>query len=218
MSMKHNLSSYCIRIVDDDESLLKAMSQALRLDGWQVRTYTSAEIFLEKDNPALPGCLVIDEQMPGISGTELQERLQEIGNTLPIIFLTAFANVDLTIHAFRKGACDFFTKPVDPEELEAALIKAVEHDEAVREELQQRMPSARFALLSDREQSIAPLVAHGLTSTVIGQRLGISPRTVERYRASLLRKLEASSPAELRTFLQMLEEESALSSTKSTRS
>lgn len=208
--MRFKPSCYCIRIVDDDEALLKAMSRTLCLAGWQVRTYASAEMFLQSDDPSMPGCLVLDVQMPGMSGTKLQAKLNEDGVFLPIIFLTAFANVNLTIHAFRQGACDFLTKPVDPDELEAALIKAVERDEAIRSELLQHAPSVRFGQLTAREQEIAPLVAQRLTSAVIGERLGISPRTVERHRASIQRKLDASTAEELQAFLDALLEERSI--------
>ena len=200
--MKLDRSAYRIRIVDDDAGLLKSIRFGLQVDGWQVATYDSAEAFLEEETFEAPGCLILDVQMPGMTGPQLQRVLEENGVALPVVFLTAHADVPLTIEAFRHGACDFLLKPVDPDELTAALLKAIRQDEERLEAIARLTPRRRIATLTERELQIARLVAQGLPSSVIGERLGRSRRTMERHRANLMKKLGASSPREVAALLR----------------
>ena len=197
-------SRYLIRIVDDDEGLLKSIGFSLRIDGWQVKTYLSACDFLEEETFEKPGCVILDVQMPEMTGPQLHEELIETGCSLPVIFLTAHASVNLTIQAFRRGACDFLLKPVDPEELHATILKAIEQDEKQRELSRQNSPKIRFDTLTDREKQISKLIALGLPSSTIGTRLGRSRRTIERHRANILKKLGLHTPEELSDFLRQL--------------
>ena len=195
---------YLIRIVDDDKGLLRGMSFSLRIDGWQVKSYQSARAFLEEETFETPGCVILDVQMPEMTGPQLHEELIETGCSLPIIFLTAHASVDLTIQAFRRGACDFLLKPVNPDELAATILKAIERDEQQRAQARQNSPQMRFDTLTDREKQISKLIAIGLPSSVIGTRLARSRRTIERHRANILKKLGLHTPEELSDFLRQL--------------
>ncbi len=133
--------------------------------------------------------------------------LEEMGAGMPVIFLTAYASVDLTIGAFRRGACDFLTKPVDPAQLSQALEKAAAAEERRRLVRMKESPEGRYALLTEREKELAPLVAQALTSAAIGERLSRSPRTIERHRAEIFKKLGLRTPAELKSFLARLADE-----------
>ena len=200
--MKHERADYRIRVVDDDEGLLKSIRFGLQVDGWQVATFASAQAFLDEENFSVPGCLILDVQMPGMNGPQLQRLLEENGIALPVIFLTAHASVPLTIEAFRHGACDFLLKPVDPDELEATILKAIWIDEERETSIVKLSPAARLATLTERELQIARLVAQGLPSSVIGERLGRSRRTMERHRANLMKKLGVHTPQEVAALLR----------------
>lgn len=177
-----------IRIVDDDIDLLEALSYMLASEGFQTRTYSQAQAFLENDLPLDPGCVILDFRMPDINGIELQKKLVENGYLHPIIFLTAHADVDMVISAFRRGADDLLKKPVDPKQLIEAVKRALTHD---KELTQQKVATQDCAvMLTERETQISNLVGLGLTNTQIAERLGLSRRTIEVHRANIARKLK----------------------------
>ncbi len=183
-----------VRIVDDDEELLKSTSFLLKMSGFDVLTYTSALAFLEKDDAARPGCIVLDQRMPGMTGTELQEALIVRGLYLPIIFLSAHGDIPMAMRAVKKGAYDFLVKPADPhvliETVRGAVTKSLEAvetsqaDEATRE---------RVAQLTEREMSVAKLVAQGLLNKQIADRLNLSIATVKMHRGNVTKKLNCRS-------------------------
>ena len=193
-----------IRVVDDDEALLKAIKFSLELDGFSVATYGSAEAFLENDDLERSGCIILDYQMPGLNGIEVQRLLSEQEIILPIIFLTAHADVNMVIGAFKGGAFDFLRKPVVPELLTQAIEKAVEENEQTLEKLRESAPEKRYEHLSEQQKQVAKLIARNLTSSVIGERLGKSRRTIERHRANVLHLLGVSTPLELKDFLMAI--------------
>ena len=180
-----------VRIVDDDDSLRDALRFVLETEGWRVADYRSANDFFRGDAPSVPGCVVMDVRMPGLTGIEAQAVMNERGFSLPVIFLTGHGDIDMAVMALHEGAADFIQKPVDNERLLAVIASTA------FESL-----SGAGAVLTNRERDIARLVAEGLTNRLIGERLSIAVRTVEVHRASALRKLGVRTPEEVRVVLE----------------
>lgn len=192
-----------IRIVDDDESLRHALRFMLETEGWRVADYGLAMDFLRVDAPSVPGCVLLDVRMPGLTGIEAQSLMNDRGMTLPIIFLTGHGDVDMAVMALHEGAVDFIQKPVDNERL-LAVIASSAYESMVssgglpdRDTVQKRLES-----LTNRERDIAELVAQGLTNRLIAERLSIAVRTVEVHRASMLRKLGVKTSDEVAEMLR----------------
>lgn len=189
-------------VVDDDADVLEAIAFLLHGVGLEVETYASAKEFLEVYDPLRPGCLVLDVRMPGMSGLELQERLEALGSTLPIIFLSAHGDVPIAVHAIKAGAVDFLEKPFRDQELIDKIQQAIEANARLREGLAERNRiAARIDSLTPREREVMELVVQGKTNKAIGSELGLSQRTVEIHRARVMRKMQADSLPEL---VQML--------------
>ncbi len=189
-----------VRVVDDDAAYGDAMRFMLESRGWRVRSFCSAGEFLAEDQPSVPGCLILDVHMPGMSGLELQVRLKETHPAIPVIFLTGYGDVDMAVHTMHEGAADFFQKPVRPERLFAAVEKAARASATLLQPLQVMTPVQAQRLLSqltNREQQIVSLSALSLSSRAIGARLGISERTVESHKASACKKLQLHAVAEV---------------------
>ena len=191
-----------IRIVDDDESLRHALRFMLETEGWRVADYGLAMDFLRADAPSVPGCVLLDVRMPGLTGIEAQSLMNDRGMTLPIIFLTGHGDVDMAVMALHEGAVDFIQKPVDNERL-LAVIASSAYESMVssgglpdRDTVQKRLES-----LTNRERDIAELV-EGLTNRLIAERLSIAVRTVEVHRASMLRKLGVKTSDEVAEMLR----------------
>lgn len=196
-----------IRIVDDDVVLADALAFMLRCEGWTVRTYPDAHAFLTEDMPSVAGVLILDQQMPGMTGAQLQFELERRGNEIPIIFLTAHGDVDLAVQTLRRGAYHFLQKPVDAEALMRATAEAVEKDLRRRGCIPDvKVAGEKIAALTDREREVAALLAQGLLNKQIAERLGLSVRTVEVYRAAAYRKLGVKNVAELARLFQALQE------------
>lgn len=192
-----------VRIVDDDAELLDALGFMLSCEGWCVKTYPDARSFLTQDMPSVPGVLILDQQMPGMQGAELQAELDRRGYGLPIIFLTAHGSVDLAVRVLRSGAFHFLQKPVDVEALMRATAETVEKDLRRRGRIPDRAAAAeKLSALTAREDEVAKLLAEGLLNKQIAERLGLSVRTVEVYRAAAYRKLDVKSAAELARLYQ----------------
>ena len=183
-----------VRIVDDDAEQLKSLAFLLRMGGFEVMTYQSAQAFLEMDDPRKPGCLLLDHRMPGMTGMELQAELVERGSLLPVIFLSAHGDIPMAMQAVHRGAMDFLVKPAAPDVLIAAVEKAVKKSfEDLAADAGQADLAEKAATLTDRELEVARLVAQGLLNKQIGDRLGISLPTVKLHRGNAAKKLGVRS-------------------------
>lgn len=191
-----------IRIVDDDEGFGDAIRFMLKTDGWLVSYYSETGTFLKKDDPDVPGCIILDYQMPLVNGLEFQYILAHKGYRQPIIFLTAHADVDMAISAFRSGAADILKKPVSSEILLEAVERAVESDFAFRQKDFRIVRYQEFYdALTQREKQILNSVNAGLMNYQIAQRLGLSERTVETHRANAYKKVGVKDLQQLKEFL-----------------
>lgn len=179
-----------VRIVDDDAGVRESYKFLIESDSWLVKTYCSAEDFLEHDNPTVPGCVVLDVRMPGLTGLELQNRLNEFVHKIPVIFISAHADIEMVVKAMQNGALDFLPKPIKDESLLLAIEKAVRLDHMRREkENEKSQVNQNWSSLSPREQETALLIAEGLLNKQIADRLGITERTVQVHRANVFSKL-----------------------------
>lgn len=196
-----------IYLVDDDPSFLRALSRRLRAADYQVETFDSAEEFLSRRRSDATGCAVLDLQMSGPSGLELQEALAQAEEPLPVIFLTAHGDVSSSVRAMKGGAVDFLTKPVQGDELIEAVERALTRGAAERQtRLQKREWRARYESLTPRECEVFALVVGGRPNKQIADVLGISERTVKEHRGRVMHKMGVQSPAELGRSVEWLRE------------
>ena len=190
-----------VRIVDDNETLRASLEFMLTCEGYEVAAFPTADAFLAGDTPSRDGCVVLDVQMPGRTGIELFDELRRRNYAVPIIFLTAHADVDMAVYTMREGACDFHQKPVNPETFLPAVARAIERSRAAKLGMKDIDDEIRrLRTLSEREAQILRLVSQGGVNRVIAERLAISQRTVEHYRAQAIGKLGLRSAAELAGF------------------
>ena len=185
-----NSSMRLIRVVDDDAGLREALAFVLEGEGYVIRAYESAEDFLAEDDLRVPGALILDVKMTGMTGLKLQETLRLRGATLPIIFLSAHGTIEMAVDVMQKGAVTFLSKPVGTDKLLEALDRALAAAPVFGEE---KVPLQRGRLpvsLPAREREVVRLVAAGLTNRAIAERLGLAKRTVEFFRAGAMRKLD----------------------------
>ena len=188
-----------VYIVDDDASLRTATGRLLEKIGYRVVSYASAEQFLEqRPHEDEPGCILLDVRMPGLSGPALQSHLLEIGSTLPILFLTGYADVSATVKAIKAGADDFLIKPVQSDELLGAIGRALAHYQmALEAKRELAVLRARFATLSPRERQIFERVVLGKINKQVARELGLAERTIKAYRHKVMEKMKARNLAEL---------------------
>jgi len=187
-----------VRIIDDDASFLRAVARMLRGSGFTVKTFSSAAEFLAQPEPDLPGCLLVDLQMPGLSGLDLQDTLSKSGRSLPLIFLSGHGDVPTSVKAMRGGAEDFLTKLAPKSDLIEAVKRAIARDAVQRKErARQKTLSAPFATLTAREMEVLQYVVQGRLNKQIAAELGIHERTVKLHRTSITTKLGVQSTAEL---------------------
>jgi two-component system, LuxR family, response regulator FixJ len=185
-------------VVDDDTAVRKGLAFSLRAAGYMVEAFPSALAFLEDHDPARGGCLLLDVQMPGMTGVELQQQLNVRGWRIPVIFITGHGTVSLAVAAIKAGAFDFIEKPLREEALLECIDRALNWNDAVHEErLERAQLQARAALLTEREREVLDLVAAGEPNKLIARHLGISFRTVELHRAHIIEKLQAHSLSDL---------------------
>ena len=187
-----------VHVVDDDEAVRQSLSFLFRTAKMQVQTYESAAAFLERLPKLQPGCLITDVRMPGMSGIELLHRLQELDVKMPVIVITGHGDVPLAVEAMKGGALDFLEKPFDDDDLIAAVRSALNAQSTDLEghALRARI-NEKLVLLTNRERQVLEGLVAGHPNKTIAYDLGISPRTVEIYRANVMTKMEATSLSDL---------------------
>jgi RNA polymerase sigma factor (sigma-70 family) len=188
-----------VYVVDDDTSFRTAIERRLRIAGYEVETYSSAQLLLDRVPAAEgPGCILLDVQMPGLSGLELQGRLIELGSILPIVFVTGHADIPTTVRAIKAGAEDFLTKPASSEQLIAAIERALARYESARSQ-RSKLDTilALLATLTPRERQVFDLIVRGRINKQIAKELGMTERTVKAHRHEVMEKMRVHSLAEL---------------------
>jgi len=191
-------------VVDDDVSVRESLELLLRSAGWQPETFASAQEFLSRPRPTVPCCLVLDVALPGLNGLELQKQLADRIDT-PIIFITGYGNVPVTVQAMKAGAVEFLTKPFRDTVLLDAISSAIERSRAVlRQESEMQLLRTCYASLTTREREVMALVASGLLNKQVGGQLGISEITVKAHRGQMMRKMKADSLPALVTMASKL--------------
>jgi FixJ family two-component response regulator len=184
--------------VDDDASVLRGIERLLRSAGYVAQTFQSAEAFLDTYEDDAAGCVILDLSMPGLDGLQVQQRLVEKDGVLPIIFLTGRGDIPASVQAMKNGAADFLTKPVDDEELLAAVRQAVRRCEMLRQERRERAEiEARLATLTGREREVLGYVIAGKLNKQIAASLGTVEQTVKVHRARIMQKMNAPTLAAL---------------------
>jgi FixJ family two-component response regulator len=185
-------------VVDDDVSVRESLELLIRHAGWQPQTFASAQAFLDHPRALSPSCLILDVRIPGLDGLELQKRIAADRVDMPIIFITGYGDVPMTVQAMKAGAVEFLTKPFSDEILLAAIRNALHRSEvALSLEVEAQVLRDRHAALSPRELEVMALVVSGLLNKQVGAELGISEITVKAHRGQVMRKMKADSFAEL---------------------
>jgi FixJ family two-component response regulator len=192
-------------VVDDDISVRESLELLIRCEGWEPETFASAEEFLSRPRVLAPSCLVLDVTLPDLSGLDLQKRVAVDRIDMPIIFITGYGDVPMTVQAMKAGAVEFLTKPFGDDVLLSAIRNAIERSyAALRHEAEIRALRDRYASLSRREREVMALVVSGLLNKQAGGELGISEITVKAHRGKVMRKMKAGSLADLVTMAARL--------------
>jgi FixJ family two-component response regulator len=188
-----------VHIVDDDARFATAMERRLKHAGYEVAVYSSAQEVLDRlPGDSIPSCLLLDVRIPGLSGPELQARLNEIGSTLPIIFISGYTDIPVTVRALKAGAQDFLTKPVSSDDLFPAIERAFARHQTSREQRTKLdVVRSRIRTLTPRERQVFQLIIGGKTNKRIGILLGATERTIKAHRQRVMVKMQVRTLAEL---------------------
>jgi FixJ family two-component response regulator len=185
-------------VIDDDGDVRASIQRLLKTVGLRGEAFANAKDFLQWNMPEGPSCLILDIRLPGVSGLEVQRNLIDAGLSIPIIFISAHADVDMAVRAMKLGAVEFLTKPFRPQELVDAVQQALQRDEGIQQErrdiseLQQR-----YKTLTAREREVMALFVSGMPTKQIASKLGLSEVTAAVHRGHVMQKMQAGSPAEL---------------------
>jgi FixJ family two-component response regulator len=185
-------------VVDDDAPMRESLKNLIRSVGLRVELFASAQEFLLSKRPDLPGCLVLDVRMPGLSGLDLQKRTGDAGIEIPIVFITGHGDIPMSVRAMKAGAVEFLTKPFRDQDLLDAIQQALERDRKARDQRAAlKELRSRFASLTSREREVMKRVVAGLLNKQIGAELGTSEATVKIHRHQVMEKMGARSLPEL---------------------
>jgi FixJ family two-component response regulator len=191
-------SDAIIAVVDDDASAREGLQSLIRSAGWRVETFLSAQEFLGRRGAEAPSCLILDLQLPGLSGLDLQKQMAEIGLEIPIVFLTGHGDIPASVQAMKAGAVEFLTKPLDEQKLVDAIHEAIERDRRTRRQhAELRELRERYESLTARERQVMQEVVSGLLNKQIAAALGITEFTVKIHRGHVMRKMRADSLPDL---------------------
>lgn len=192
-----NSATLVVHVVDDDAGFRTAIGRLLRASGYRVALYDSARPLLNNLPGIQPGCILLDVRMPGLSGPELQARLADLGNTLPVVFLTGHGDIPMSVRAIKTGAEDFLSKPVPKKTLIEAVERALSRYQRSREQEDHlRALRALVATFTPREREVFALVVRGRLNKQIAFELGTSERTIKAHRHNIMEKLQVNSVAE----------------------
>jgi FixJ family two-component response regulator len=192
-------------VVDDDSAVRDSLRRLITSVGFLVEVFPSAQAFMRARRPEVPGCLVLDVRLPGLSGLDLQRELAATDAALPIIFLTGHGDIPMSVRAMKAGAVEFLTKPFREQDLLDAIRSAIERDRAARQERQELAElRGRYALLTPRERDVLVRIVAGLLNKQIAGELGTSEVTVKEQRGHVMRKMQAGSVADLVRFASRL--------------
>ncbi len=192
-------------VVDDDASMRDAISRLLNAVGLTVQTFASARAFLNRRLPDVPGCVVLDVRLPGLSGLDLQREMVERGIHIPVVFITGHGDIPMSVQAMKAGAVEFLTKPFRDQDLLDAVRSGIQLDRKAREE-RAELAELRDCVrqLTQREQEVMSLVVSGLLNKQIALQLGTSEKTIKIHRGQVMRKMRANSLADLVRMSQKL--------------
>ena len=192
-------------VVDDDEFVREALETLIEVAGWRARTFASADLFLACPPAQGPNCLVLDVNLPGLSGLDLQAAIADARGDMPIIFITGHGDIPMSVRAMKAGAAEFLTKPFAEEVLLDAIAAALERSRvAVGDRQVLQALRDRYATLSPREREVMGLVVRGLLNKQVGGELGITEITVKKHRGRVMEKMRARSVADLVKFSSSL--------------
>jgi RNA polymerase sigma factor (sigma-70 family) len=185
-------------VVDDDASVRDALKRLIRSVGLQVEVFASAQEFVQRRRPAVPGCLILDVRLPGVSGLDFQSQLAAANIGIPIIFISAHGDIPMSVRAMRGGAVDFLTKPFRDQDLLDSLHIALEQDrDRLDREAELAVLRKRFDSLTPRERQVITMVVSGMPNKLIATQIGVAENTVKVHRSRAMEKMEAGSLAEL---------------------
>lgn len=205
-----NTEKATVFVVDDDASVRKALARSIQAAGLNAKTFVSAREFLDQGLPEVPGCLVLDVRMPGLSGLDLQAELNSRNIQTPIIFITGHGDIPVSVKAMKGGAVDFLTKPFKVANLIEVIREALQKDERLRASLAEKAEvQRRMETLTPREREVLGLVAKGLLNKQIAVELGAAERTIKVHRGRVMQKMQVASVAELVWAVQRVKDEGA---------
>lgn len=191
-------ASPMVFVVDDDISVRESLELLIQRQGWQPKTFSSAQEFLDCPRPLVPNCLVLDVSLPGLNGLDLQKRVAVERTDTPIIFITGYGDVPKSVEAMKAGAVEFLTKPISHEALLGAIRQALERSRlALAREAELQVLRERYASLTAREREVMALIVSGLLNKQAGGELGIGESTVKAHRGQVMQKMKADSLADL---------------------